>query len=149
MFATGFEPWHILVLMSFPALAAVIAFAVVMASRRRRATPPPGLDPPAYDMPLYDASGRPVYPPYGGAAARTNGFAIASLVLGILWLSWIGSVLALVFGYLARSQISRTREGGAGLALAGIILGWIGVATFLLLILFGLAVVSGSGSSGP
>ena len=27
--------------------------------------------------------------------------AIASLVLGILWLDWIGSVLALIFGYIA------------------------------------------------
>ena len=29
---------------------------------------------------------------------RTNGLAIASMVLGILWIYWIGSILALVFG---------------------------------------------------
>ena len=33
--------------------------------------------------------------------------AIASMVLGILWIVWIGSILALVFGYVAKSQIDR------------------------------------------
>src|SRR4051794_32282227 len=45
-----------------------------------------------------------------------DGFAIASLVLGILWLYWLGSVLALVFGYVALSRIKRrpTEVGGRG-----------------------------------
>jgi hypothetical protein len=38
------------------------------------------------------------------------------------------TVLAIVFGYTARGQIRRTGEDGAGLATAGIILGWVGVA---------------------
>jgi Domain of unknown function (DUF4190) len=65
---------------------------------------------------------------------KTNGLAIASMVLGILWLYWIGSVLALIFGYVARGQIKRSegRESGGGMAVAGIVLGWIGVAIFLL-----------------
>src|SRR5680860_209221 len=64
----------------------------------------------------------------------TNGLAIASLVLGILWLWWIGSILALIFGYVSRNQISDTngRQGGAGIAVAGIVLGWIGVGTLCL-----------------
>ncbi len=63
----------------------------------------------------------------------TNGYAIASLVLGIVWLWWLGSVLALVFGHTARNQIiaSGGRQTGEGLAIAGIVLGWIGVATFV------------------
>lgn len=63
----------------------------------------------------------------------TNGYAIASLVLGILWLWWMGSILALAFGYSARRQIaaSKGREGGDGLAIAGIVLGWVGVGTFV------------------
>jgi hypothetical protein len=36
---------------------------------------------------------------------RTNGLAIAGLVLGILWFYWIGSVLALIFGYVSKGQI--------------------------------------------
>jgi hypothetical protein len=59
----------------------------------------------------------------------TNGFAIASLVSGILWIFGIGSILALVFGYMARKQIaaSNGRESGSGIAAAGIVLGWIGI----------------------
>ena len=60
---------------------------------------------------------------------KTNGLAIASLVLGILWLYWIGSVLAVVFGFIARSQIdsSNGTQTGRGMATAGIVLGLLGV----------------------
>jgi len=63
----------------------------------------------------------------------TNGYAVASLVLGILWLWWLGSILALAFGYAARRQIAASggRQGGDGLAIAGIVLGWVGVGTFV------------------
>jgi hypothetical protein len=72
----------------------------------------------------------------------TNGFAIASLVLGILWVWWVGSILALIFGYVARKQIRERNESGDGLAVAGIVLGWVGVGVlglFLLLMVIGLA----------
>ena len=65
------------------------------------------------------------------APTTTNGFAIASLVLGILWLLWVGSVLALAFGYLAKRQIRESGQGGDGIATAGIVLGSIGVAFLL------------------
>lgn len=63
-----------------------------------------------------------------------SGMAIASLVLGILWIYWLGSILALIFGYVARREIKRDPEhiDGQGLALAGIILGWIGIGTLTL-----------------
>lgn len=53
---------------------------------------------------------------------QTSGFAIASLVFGIL-----GGLLSLVFGYIALSQIKRSGglRGGRGLAIAGVSLGWI------------------------
>jgi hypothetical protein len=38
---------------------------------------------------------------------QTNGFALASLVLGIIWLSGLGSILALIFGYMAKNQIDQ------------------------------------------
>jgi hypothetical protein len=79
--------------------------------------------------------GYPQYPP----PQRTNGMAIASLVLGILWIYWIGSILALVFGYVARNQIKQRGEAGSGMALAGIILGWVGIGVLVLAIVFGLA----------
>ncbi len=70
-------------------------------------------------------------------ARQTSGFAIASLVLGILWIYWLGSILALVFGYLAKSEIRRSpqRPEGNGLATAGIVLGWVGVGTLVCVIL--------------
>ncbi|MGR2753308.1 DUF4190 domain-containing protein [Agromyces arachidis] len=40
---------------------------------------------------------------------------------------WFTGILGLVFGYMALSQIKRTGERGHGLALAAVILGWIGV----------------------
>lgn len=74
--------------------------------------------------------------------------AIASMVLGIVWIYGIGSVLALIFGYQAKAQIDRSggRESGRGMAIAGIVLGWIGVAGILLLIVFAAVV---STSEGP
>ncbi|MGH3566184.1 MAG: DUF4190 domain-containing protein [Pseudonocardia sp.] len=53
--------------------------------------------------------------------------AVASLVLGIIWIYWIGSILALIFGYQARKQIAERGDAGGGLATAGIVLGWVGV----------------------
>jgi hypothetical protein len=72
--------------------------------------------------------------------------AVASLVLGILWIYWIGSVLALIFGYIARQQIEQHQgmQGGRGMATAGIVLGWIGVG---FLVLFVLLFVLGMASS--
>jgi hypothetical protein len=80
----------------------------------------------------------PLYTPIV-AVPKTNGLAIASLVLGIVWIYGIGSILALVFGYQAKAQIdrSRGRESGRGMAVAGIVLGWVGVAgTVLMILLF-------------
>ena len=72
---------------------------------------------------------------------KTNGMAVASLVSGILGLTLcagIGSILALIFGYVGRGQIKRSQgmEGGSGMAMAGIILGWIGtILTILMFVL--------------
>jgi hypothetical protein len=74
-------------------------------------------------------------------APRTNGMAIASLVLGILWLYWVGSILALVFGYSAKKQIdaSSGKETGRGLAVAGIVLGWVGIGFLVIGIIVAIA----------
>jgi uncharacterized membrane protein len=54
--------------------------------------------------------------------ARTNGLAIASLVLGILWLAWLGSLAGLVLGLFALKQIKNRNQGGRGIAIAGVVL---------------------------
>jgi hypothetical protein len=117
--------------------------------------PPPN----PYAAPPVQQYGQPI-PPYGappgcgygypGAATGTNGLAVASLILGIVGWTFcgLGSVLAIVFGFIANSQIRNSggRQGGSGMAKAGIILGFIGVA--LIVVYFVVAVaVSGSSSS--
>jgi Domain of unknown function (DUF4190) len=68
------------------------------------------------------------------ASPRISGMAIASLLLGVGWFFWVGSILALILGYVARKGIRRDPTGlsGNGLAVAGIVLGWIGVATLVI-----------------
>jgi hypothetical protein len=116
------------------------------------AYPPPGTDqqpggfrqPGTYPPGSYPAPGPypspqdPGYwPQQGGYAApqTTSGLAIASLVLGLMWLFWLGSVLALVFGLISLSQIKRTNQKGRGLAIAGIVLGGLGVLFLVLAII--------------
>ena len=105
--------------------------------------PGPGAPPGARPAAGGPAGLRPYTPV---AAPSTNGMAVASLVLGILWIYWIGSVLALIFGYIARQQIDQHQgmQGGRGMATAGIVLGWIGVG-FLVLFLLVAAIGMASG----
>ena len=105
------------------------------------ATAPPA--PPG--APVNSAIG-PLGQPLYYAAPRTNGYAIASMVLGILWLSCVGSVLALIFGYMSLGQIRKRGEGGRGMAIAGIVLGWVGVALAVILII---VLISAANSGTP
>jgi hypothetical protein len=77
-------------------------------------------------------------------SSETNGLAVASLVLGILWLGGLGSLLAIVFGIKGRNQIDASdgRQGGRGLAIAGIALGVTGVGGLTLLVILVLAASS-------
>ena len=88
--------------------------------------------PPPYGPPPAPAAPPPGY--YGGGYAQppvrgTNGFAIASLICAFL--CW---PLGLIFGIIARNQIKQSGEGGAGLALAGIIISVIALLVTLLYI---------------
>jgi uncharacterized protein DUF4190 len=80
------------------------------------------------------------YPPamyvYG---PKTNSLAVASLVSGIL--SWVlcpflGAILAVIFGHVARGQIKQSGEGGGGMAIAGLILGYLNLGGAILVIAF-------------
>ena len=106
--------------------------------------PPP--DGPGYP-PMVDAGYG--YPPGGApygylATPKTNGLAIASLVCSFFfWLYGIGAVLAIVFGFIARSQIKRSAgmQRGGGMALAGIIIGFAGIVIGVVLAVIIVAVV--------
>lgn len=65
------------------------------------------------------------------AGTRTNGFAVASLIAGIA--TWvlcpvIAAIVAVICGHAARSQMKLSGEGGSGMAVAGLILGYIQIA---------------------
>jgi len=62
-----------------------------------------------------------------------NGFAVASFVLSLLWLFWIGSLLGTVFGFVALSQFRNAgdKKRGRGLAIAGTVLGVVGLLIFV------------------
>ncbi len=83
-----------------------------------------------YPPPPYAPSGYPTTP-------ATNGLAVAALILGIVgWLPCgVGSLIAVVLGFIARNQIreARGRQAGEGLALAGIILGFLAIGLWVLI----------------
>jgi hypothetical protein len=60
----------------------------------------------------------------------------------LFWLLGIGSILAVIFGHKALGRIDRTARGGKGLAIAGLVLGYIGVVFIALGILFAVAAPS-------
>ena len=84
----------------------------------------------------------------------TSTLAIVSLVSGLLgwsFVPWLGSIVAVITGHLARTEIRREPERleGDGMAVAGLVLGYamlvLSLLGLLLVVLFfgGLAVVLG------
>jgi len=65
-----------------------------------------------------------------GLPAETSGKALFSLVCGILFIILPFSIIAVIFGYIALSDIRKSpgRLKGRGLAITGIVLGYVGVA---------------------
>jgi len=83
--------------------------------------------------------------------AGTNGLAITSLACGLGQFVFgpVATIPAIVFGHVARHQIKRTGEQGAGLALAGLILGWAAVILGIVVILVGLVIAAGIHGTMP
>lgn len=86
-------------------------------------------------------AGPPSPPPAPGTAVRrTNGMAVASLVLGIvgvlLQLFGVVPILAIIFGAVGRGQIQRSggTEQGEGMATAGIVLGIVGLVVLIIIL---------------
>jgi len=136
--------------------------------------PPPSLPPAPSEPPLYSSSyGSTVYPsePDKGKGQRnqssvynssyppgrpvyqtppTNTYAIVAFVCGISSL-FIGltAVFAVIFGHIAVRRINQTGEQGKGLAIAGLVIGYVSITFGLLFILFyififGMIIASGS-----
>jgi Domain of unknown function (DUF4190)/DUF1707 SHOCT-like domain len=79
----------------------------------------------------------------GLVGRRTNSMAVASLVCGIgqIFFWFVAGIPAIVFGHIARRQIRETGEAGEGMALAGLIMGYLGVLLPLLIVVGVLAAV--------
>lgn len=80
-------------------------------------------------------------PPYQ-PVARSNSLAVVSLVFGILaWclLPFIGAIVAIVCGHLARSEIRHAPRdaplAGDGMAMAGLVLGYVHLLFWLVLLM--------------
>jgi hypothetical protein len=79
-------------------------------------------------------------------ASHSSPSAVASLVFGVLaWtvLPVIGAIVAIACGHIARAEIRRAPPGsldGDGMAVAGLVLGWlqVGFGLLVLTFLFGL-----------
>jgi Domain of unknown function (DUF4190) len=104
-------------------------------------TAPPGYGPPPVASGYaYPAAGVP----YGYAPEKTNGLAIAGFVCSLFfWVYGVGALLGIIFGFIARSQIKRSgnTQKGSGFALAGIIIGFVGIAIGIIFIIVLVAVV--------
>ena len=71
---------------------------------------------------------------------QTSALAITSLVSGLLgwtFLPLVGSLVAIITGHMARAEIQRSngQMDGDGLAIAGLVLGWLVVAISVLTVL--------------
>jgi Domain of unknown function (DUF4190) len=113
---------------------------------------PPGWQPPPTPPPPYAAppDWQPPPPPYGAPPGsypqygyqhygyprpqNTNAFAIAALVTSIVlgFLPIVGGGLAVTFGVIGLRQCARNGERGRGLAIAGIVIGGLATAFWIL-----------------
>jgi MFS family permease len=74
----------------------------------------------------------------------TNGMAIAALACGIGQLVGgpFAGIAAIILGHKARQQIRQTGEQGDGMALTGLILGYVGTVGLAVLVALGLLLVT-------
>jgi hypothetical protein len=87
--------------------------------------PPPGT--------IYSGAG----PSPSAPTTRVNGLAVASLVTGLFfWCCSIPGIVAIVLGHIALEQIEDSGgvQRGRGMAIAGIVLGWVGIGIVGLLV---------------
>lgn len=97
--------------------------------------PPPGSRPKGAPRPAYPGGQPPS--PYGApvgygdpGAGGTSGLAIASFVSSFFFfVLGLGSLLAIIFGFVSLSQIKKSGgvQKGRGLAIAGTVLGFVGI----------------------
>ena len=116
-----------------------VAETPVLSGYAEPVTVAPAYTPPVYAAPAYGA------PAYGGQAytpapSRTDGLAIASLVAGLVWAGGLGSIAAIITGHMSRGKAKKEGRQPSGMALAGLILGYLGAAFLVIAFLAAIAI---------
>lgn len=94
-----------------------------------------------YAQPVAPQAYAQAYPQQGYAgtvAPANNTLALVSMISGIaafVVVPFIGSIVAIITGHMAKKQIAQTGEGGSGMATAGLILGYVGIAFVVLAVI--------------
>ncbi|MBT2498703.1 DUF4190 domain-containing protein [Agromyces sp. ISL-38] len=111
------------------------------------ATPPaPGYSAPPPAAPAYgqadSAYGQP-------ATGKTNTLAIVSLVASLVgFATGVGFIAGIICGHISLGQIKKTGEQGRGLALAGVIIGYIGIVLSIIVVIVVIAGLAALYSTG-
>ncbi len=87
---------------------------------------------PSYQAPQ-PAAARPALPT---TVAQTNAFALIAIIL-----AFIQPIAGIVFGHMALSQIKRNGDTGRGLALTGLIVGYVYVAFLVMFVIFYISMI--------
>jgi hypothetical protein len=106
------------------------------------AAPPPA---PDWQPPTENPASPPETPaasPIAPTETHTSGKAIASLITGIFFCFLPCAIAAVILGHNSRGEIRRSggRIQGKGMALAGLILGYLGIALFPVLLIAAIAI---------
>ena len=112
--------------------------------------PPPGFPPQGPGYGGYGGYGAPPPPP-----PKAPGMAVASITLGILgvtiglclWFLPVMPVLAVIFGHISLSKIRMTGLPGRGLAITGLVTGYVGIG--ISLIIFVVSLLGSFTTPGP
>lgn len=88
-------------------------------------------------MPTQQGAMQPLPPTFRPMPAppETNSMAVGSLICGLVQPFCLGvsAVPAVILGHVSRSQVRQTEEEGDGMATAGLVLGWLGIAFWMMI----------------
>jgi hypothetical protein len=117
--------------------------------------PGASVPPASQPAPAYGAAGSaPAYgqsaPAYGQpAGAKTNTLAIIALVASLAgFLTGIGFIAGVICGHISLGQIKKTGEQGRGMAIAGLIIGYVGILLTIILTIVFIAFIATLAASG-
>lgn len=90
---------------------------------------------PSPEIPAASAASPQLVPAAPAPSGRTNGLAVAALVLGLLGFS----IIPVVLGHVSLAQIKKTGDGGAAMAIVGLVLGYLGMLAWLVILVIVIA----------